>query len=74
MLTYERVEAEALKLDRSQRARLAERLISSFDDDSEIEEAWDGVADERYRRYLAGEEEARPASRPLAEIRAELGL
>lgn len=39
-LPIERIEAEALKLSRRERARLAEALISSLDEDSEIEEAW----------------------------------
>ena len=74
MQTMEQWEAEAMKLARSQRARLAERLIASLDDDSEIEDAWEELAELRYQRYLAGEEEAIPAAQALAEIRAELGL
>jgi putative addiction module component (TIGR02574 family) len=36
----ERIEAEALKLPRSERARLAEALIASLDEEAEIDEAW----------------------------------
>jgi hypothetical protein len=70
----ERLEAEVLKLPRSYRARLAETLISSLDDDSEIEQAWEDEAERRYQLYLAGEEEFIPAAQALAEVRAELGL
>ncbi|MBA3314445.1 MAG: addiction module protein [Planctomycetota bacterium] len=36
----EDIEIIALQLPRDQRAHLAERLIASLDDDSEIEQAW----------------------------------
>jgi putative addiction module component (TIGR02574 family) len=39
-LPIERIEAEALKLLRPERARLAKALISSLDEDAEIEQAW----------------------------------
>ncbi len=71
-MTIEQVEAEVLKLPRPVRARLAEALISSLDEDSEIEQAWEDEAERRYQRYLNGEEEAIPAEQALAEIRAEL--
>ena len=71
-MTIEQVEAEVLKLLRPVRARLAEALISSLDEDSEIEQAWEDEAERRYQRYLNGEEEAIPAEQALAEIRAEL--
>ncbi len=73
-MMIETLEAEALKLPRSHRARLAEALISSLDDDSDAEEAWENEADRRYQQYLAGEEEAIPATEALAQIRSELGL
>lgn len=71
-MTIEQVEAEVLRLPRAERARLAELLISSLDEDSEIERAWEDEAERRYQRYLAGDEEAIPAAQVLAEIRAEL--
>lgn len=71
-MTIEQVEAEVLKLPRQVRARLAAALISSLDEDSEIEQAWEDEAERRYQRYLAGEEAAIPAAQALAEIRAEL--
>lgn len=71
-MTVEQVEAEVLKLPRPVRARLAEALISSLDEDSEIEQAWEDEAERRYQDFLAGKEQAVPAARALAEIRAEL--
>lgn len=71
-MTIEQVEAEVLRLPRAEWARLAELLISSLDEDSEIERAWEDEAERRYQRYLAGDEEAIPAAQVLAEIRAEL--
>jgi putative addiction module component (TIGR02574 family) len=71
-VTQEQLEAEALKLPAGVRARLAERLISSLDEDSEIEHAWEDEAERRYQQYLAGEMETVSAADALAEIRAEL--
>ncbi len=71
-MTVEQLEAEVLKLPLHQRAQLAERLLSSLDEDSEIEQAWEDVAESRYQQYLAGEMETISASEALAEIRAEL--
>jgi hypothetical protein len=67
----EQVKAEVMKLPRQVRSRLAEALISSLNDDSEIQQAWEDDAERRYPRFLA-EEEAIPAAQALAEIRAEL--
>lgn len=71
-MTVEQLEAELLKLPLRERAQLAERLLSSLDEDSEIERAWEDVAETRYQQYLAGEVETGSASEALAEIRAEL--
>ena len=72
MMTIEQLEAEALKLPRHIRARLAEALISSLDEDSEIEQAWEEEAEARYQRYLAGEEELVSAAEALAQLHSEL--
>ncbi len=71
-MTLEQLEAEALKLPPGVRAHLAERLISSLDEDSEIEQAWEDEAERRYQQYLSGEMDAISAADALAEIRAEL--
>lgn len=68
-MTVEQLEAEALKLPLHQRAQLARLLLSSLDENFEIEQAWEDVAEVRYRHHLAGEMETVPASEALAEIR-----
>ena len=71
-MTIEQIETEALKLPLHVRARLAEALISSLDEDSEIEHAWEEEAEQRYARYQRGEEETIAAADSLAELRADL--
>ena len=71
-MTVEQLEAEALKLPLHERAQLAERLLASLGEDPEIAQAWEDVAEQRYRLYLAGEMQTVSASDALAEIRAEL--
>ena len=46
-MSREQIEAEARRLPREERARLAEALISSLDEEVEVERAW---ADEIRRR------------------------
>lgn len=73
-MSVDQLEAEILKLPRAIRARLAERLLTSLDDDSEIEEAWVAEAERRYQRYQEGKEEVVPVENVLARIREELQL
>lgn len=55
------LEAAALALPRSERARLAERLLASLDEESEIEEAWRVEVERRLARYRSGELQSIPA-------------
>lgn len=73
-MTTARLEAEILKLPRTLRARLAERLISSLDEDNEIEKAWADEADRRYQSFLKGEEQMLPLDHVMQEIRKEFSL
>jgi putative addiction module component (TIGR02574 family) len=73
-MTTAQLEAEMMKLPRSLRARLAERLIESLDEDSEIERAWADEADKRHQAYLTGDESVRPLEDFLAAIRKEFSL
>ncbi len=73
-MTTAQLEAEILKLPRSIRARLAERLISSLDNDAEIEAAWAEEADKRYQAYLKGDEETIALEEVMSAIRSEYGL
>ncbi len=74
IVTTARLEAEILKLPRSVRARLAERLISSLDEEDEIEKAWAEEADRRYNAFLNGEETMAPLEEVLDAIRKEFNL
>lgn len=73
-MTSSRLEAEILKLPRSVRARLAERLISSLDEGNEIEQVWAAEADRRYRACEGGDEKMSPLEDVLAAIREEFNL
>lgn len=72
VMSVEQLEAEVLKLPRSIRAQLAERLIASLDENSEIEQAWTEEAERRYRQYLAGGIETIAVEDALARVRADL--
>ncbi len=47
MSPIDQIESAVLQLPRNERARIAERLLASLDDDAEVERAW---ADEVRRR------------------------
>lgn len=68
----EELEAAALSLPRSERARLAERLIASLDEDAEVEEAWAAEVRRRLDAYRRGEIQAAPAEDVLAEARRRI--
>lgn len=75
--SIDRLESELLSLSSSDRARLAESLIASLDEPSEldpaaVEQAWIEEAERRYQRYKAGEEPAHPADEVLARVRTIL--
>lgn len=63
------LEAAALALPESERARLAEKLLASLDRDPEIEEAGAQEIRERLERYRNGEAEMHPAESVLEEAR-----
>ena len=54
METVETLEAVALNLPPSERARLVERLIATLDADPEIEEAWAAEVERRQARIESG--------------------
>lgn len=66
------VESAALQLPREERARLAERLISSLEEESDVERAWIEEAERRYERYRAGETRLVPAADVIARMRQRL--
>ena len=64
------LEAAALALPVEDRARLAERLLHSLDEEAqEIEAAWVAEVQDRLARFRAGELQARPAEEVMAEAR-----
>jgi putative addiction module component (TIGR02574 family) len=69
-----KLEAKALKLPPEQRARLAERLISSLDQatDADSEEVWIREAERRLEEIEAGGVEPVPAERVIEEARSSL--
>jgi len=69
---FETLEAESLKLTVAERAKLAEHLIASLDEDSEIEEAWAAETDRRIAEIEAGTVQLIPAAEAMARARAAL--
>ena len=65
----EELEAAALSLPRGERARLAERLLASLDEDAEIEEAWAAEVRRRLDAYRKGDIEAVPVEDVVREAR-----
>ncbi len=70
--SFETVESEALKLSTAERARLAEHLIASLDEDSEIEDAWAAEVERRIAEIEAGTVQLIPAAEAIASARAAL--
>lgn len=68
----EQLEAAALALPAQERARLAERLLASLDEDSEIEQAWAEEVRRRLEQFRAGEIAAVAAEDVFAEARRRL--
>ena len=67
-LTREQLEVEAQKLPRDERARLAEALIASLDEEAEIERAWYDEAERRAAELDSGAVEGIPAEQVFAEL------
>lgn len=55
MSPIDELEAVVLALPRAERARLAERLLSSLDEEPEVEAAWRAEVRSRLEAYRAGE-------------------
>lgn len=66
----EKIEHEALRLSSQERAFLADRLLSSLDDDAltDIDEAWIAEAERRYQEYKEGKRSGVAAQAVFAEI------
>ena len=66
------LESEALKLTHGERAALAQRLLASLDEDSEIEDAWAAEIERRIADVESGAVQVIPIADALARVRAAL--
>jgi putative addiction module component (TIGR02574 family) len=71
-ISAEQLEAEALQLPAPQRARLAERLIASLDEEADHEQAWAEEVQRRLAELQDGQVQAIPAADVLTNARARL--
>lgn len=69
--TLEVLEAEALQLSASERARLVELLIASLDIDPDVEEAWAAEVERRNAEIESGAVSLVPGPEALASLRAQ---
>jgi hypothetical protein len=67
------LEAEVLALAAEDRARLLERLIESFEPDTNVERVWIAEALRREADVKAGRAHMNPGTEALQRIRARLG-
>nr|VFJ61064.1 MAG: putative addiction module component, TIGR02574 family [Candidatus Kentron sp. FW]VFJ66120.1 MAG: putative addiction module component, TIGR02574 family [Candidatus Kentron sp. FW] len=74
-VVLEKLEQDVLGLPRQERAFLANRLLSSLDDEisDDVEAAWVIEVERRYREYKEGRAEPIPASEVFAEADRLLG-
>ncbi|MEI7535674.1 MAG: addiction module protein [Comamonadaceae bacterium] len=66
------LEAEVLQLAPADRSRLFERLISSIDTDSAVEQAWELEADRRESELESGLVATVPGQQAIGQLRARL--
>jgi putative addiction module component (TIGR02574 family) len=68
------IKEEVLRLPSHERAQLAEHLISSLDEeeDLEAEKLWIEEAERRYREYKEGKVKAKPSDLVFKEARSKL--
>ena len=68
------IESRALKLSPAERARIAERLISSLDDefDADAEEAWVREGERRLKELYSGAVKGKSAQTVFRKVRAAL--
>jgi putative addiction module component (TIGR02574 family) len=66
------IEAQALQLSAEERARLADRLIASLFEDTEVEEAWAAEVERRIEEIESGRVQLVPAADAIARARAAI--
>lgn len=72
-MTTDQIEQELLRLPAAERARLAERLIASLDEDAEVEAAWAAEVRRRDEELRSGAVEGIPVKDALTTIRTRFG-
>lgn len=70
MSSIEQLEAEVLNLPAADRSRLAERLLTSLEEDDEIMAAWVDEAERRADAFERGEIEAADFEEVMVRARA----
>ena len=71
-ISLEALEAEVLRLEPAERAKLLERLIESFEPDDQIQNMWLAEAGRREDDVLAGRTSMVPGHEAMARIRARI--
>ena len=72
-MTTDQIEHELLKLPTADRARVAERLIASLDEDTEVEAAWKAEVRRRDEELQSKTVQAIPLEDALTTIRVRFG-
>jgi len=72
-MSTEQIERELLRLPASERARLAERLIASLDEDAEVDRAWIEEVRRRDEELDSGAVQSLPLEDSLRDLRDQLG-
>jgi len=67
-LPLQQIESEALSLPADERARLAEALIESLDEDARLQQAWDEEIGRRVEDLRSGRVKGIPAEEVFAEM------
>lgn len=68
----EMIEAEALKLDAEERARLADRLLASLSEEADVDEAWAAEVERRVAEIESGRAQFVSAPEAIARVRSAL--
>jgi putative addiction module component (TIGR02574 family) len=68
----QQIESAALELPMHERARLAERLLASLDQEAAVEEAWAAEIEKRVQGYRSATIPVHPGDEVLAEAWARL--
>jgi putative addiction module component (TIGR02574 family) len=71
--TLEQLQAAVLSLPEAERARLAERLLASLEEDPQVEAAWRGEVRDRLDAYRQGALSAVSADDVLSKARRIVG-